>query len=233
MQVPTVFDRVALSAALVHGPVARIVVATVHGSAPREAGAAMLVWADGQSGTIGGGALEFQAVARARKMLADAASTAPVPSPQGARAAPALPTGPHDRGPDAGPTPVLCASPPPCGEGIGAEGAPQAVAVDRIALGPALNQCCGGAVTLWTELWTSVPDGPVIARGPGRMPLAVARTLDRARSRKLGGTGLGLAIVKHIVQAHRGRIDVESTPGQGSMFRIHLPRVNAPEPAIA
>jgi xanthine dehydrogenase accessory factor len=183
MQVPTVFDRVALSAALVHGPVARIVVATVHGSAPREAGAAMLVWADGQSGTIGGGALEFQAVARARKMLADAASTAPVPSPQGARAAPALPTGPHDRGPDAGPTPVLCASPPPCGEGIGAEGAPQAVAVDRIALGPALNQCCGGAVTLWTELWTSVPDGPVIARGPGRMPLAVARTLDRARSR--------------------------------------------------
>jgi two-component system phosphate regulon sensor histidine kinase PhoR len=57
--------------------------------------------------------------------------------------------------------------------------------------------------------------------------------VDRARSRKLGGTGLGLAIVKHIVQAHRGRIDVESTPGQGSMFRIHLPRVNAPEPAIA
>jgi len=47
--------------------------------------------------------------------------------------------------------------------------------------------------------------------------------VDRARSRKLGGTGLGLAIVKHIVQAHRGRITVESTPGEGSVFSIHLP----------
>ncbi|MGC4002585.1 MAG: ATP-binding protein [Pirellulales bacterium] len=48
--------------------------------------------------------------------------------------------------------------------------------------------------------------------------------VDKARSRKLGGTGLGLAIVKHIVQAHRGRIDVDSVPGQGSVFSIRLPR---------
>jgi two-component system phosphate regulon sensor histidine kinase PhoR len=48
--------------------------------------------------------------------------------------------------------------------------------------------------------------------------------VDRARSRKLGGTGLGLAIVKHIVQAHRGRVDVESTLGAGSTFTIHLPK---------
>ncbi len=52
--------------------------------------------------------------------------------------------------------------------------------------------------------------------------------VDKARSRKLGGTGLGLAIVKHIVQAHQGRITVDSTPGVGSVFRIHLPLSTAP-----
>lgn len=48
--------------------------------------------------------------------------------------------------------------------------------------------------------------------------------VDKARSRKLGGTGLGLAIVKHIIQAHGGDVTVESTPGKGSTFAIHLPR---------
>ena len=47
--------------------------------------------------------------------------------------------------------------------------------------------------------------------------------VDKSRSRKLGGTGLGLAIVKHIAQAHGGRVTVESTPGKGSIFTIHLP----------
>ena len=47
--------------------------------------------------------------------------------------------------------------------------------------------------------------------------------VDKARSRKLGGTGLGLAIVKHVTQAHGGRVTVESTPGKGSVFNLHLP----------
>ena len=47
----------------------RVLVAQAEGSAPREAGAAMLVWADGFSGTIGGGALEHEAIAAARGML--------------------------------------------------------------------------------------------------------------------------------------------------------------------
>jgi len=51
--------------------------------------------------------------------------------------------------------------------------------------------------------------------------------VDKARSRKLGGTGLGLAIVKHIVLAHRGKVTVVSSPGQGSTFTIHLPAVEA------
>jgi two-component system phosphate regulon sensor histidine kinase PhoR len=47
--------------------------------------------------------------------------------------------------------------------------------------------------------------------------------VDKSRSRKLGGTGLGLSIVKHILEAHGGRVSVESQPGRGSTFTLHLP----------
>jgi signal transduction histidine kinase len=47
---------------------------------------------------------------------------------------------------------------------------------------------------------------------------------DKARSRSAGGSGLGLSIVKKIVQMHHGRINVESKPGEGTTFRITIPK---------
>ena len=122
-------DRTALSNAVAqHGRVARVVIAGIKGSSPREVGAAMLVWQDGQSGTIGGGALEFQAAKAARAHLARL-------------------TGFH---------------------------------LSHHALGPELGQCCGGAVTLLTEVYDAdrlrhVPDTGLFARGVGERPLSIAR----------------------------------------------------------
>ncbi|MDJ1007629.1 MAG: xanthine dehydrogenase accessory protein XdhC [Paracoccaceae bacterium] len=133
------FDREELAAAIArHGAVARVVVADAKGSAPREAGTAMLVWAEGQEGTIGGGALEWEAAARARDVLGSGETR-----------------------------------------------------VDRLALGPSLGQCCGGAVVLVTEVWDAPRLGgltePIVARplpgGHPVRPLGVARAIARARDR--------------------------------------------------
>lgn len=125
------FDLPALTAAVhQYGRVARVVIAGHDGSAPRETGASMLVWASGQSGTIGGGALEYQATRAARAQT-------------------------------------------------------QACTLARIPLGPALGQCCGGAVTLVTEVFTAstLPQGPIVARSVdgSPMPLAVQRLMAQAR----------------------------------------------------
>jgi two-component system phosphate regulon sensor histidine kinase PhoR len=52
--------------------------------------------------------------------------------------------------------------------------------------------------------------------------------VDDARSREAGGTGLGLSIARHIVDAHGGRIWVESAVGQGSRFHFSVPSVSRP-----
>lgn len=66
-------------------------------------------------------------------------------------------------------------------------------------------------------------DGAGIA--PEHLPRLTERfyRVDAGRSRAVGGTGLGLAIVKHITNRHRGRLEIDSTPGKGSRFTVWLP----------
>jgi heavy metal sensor kinase len=65
--------------------------------------------------------------------------------------------------------------------------------------------------------------------GPGIAPETLRHVFERffradaSRSRGEGGTGLGLAICREIVEAHHGRVEVTSTPGQGSAFSVTLP----------
>lgn len=60
---------------------------------------------------------------------------------------------------------------------------------------------------------------------PEHLPRLTERfyRVDSGRSRALGGTGLGLSIVKHIVERHRGRMDIHSIPGKGTTVTILLP----------
>ncbi|NDV02168.1 xanthine dehydrogenase accessory protein XdhC [Pseudoroseicyclus tamaricis] len=117
-----------------HGEVVRVLVAHTAGSAPRSAGTSMLVWADGAEGTIGGGALEWQAMAAAREMLA---------------------------------------------------GGP-ALRRETLALGPALDQCCGGAVRLiWERFVAEALPGALPWARPlgaaGEIPPKVAARASRMR----------------------------------------------------
>ncbi len=82
-------------------------------------------------------------------------------------------------------------------------------------------------VTLWRE--EEVAGAKIEDTGCGipekDLPFIFERffRVDRARSREMGGTGLGLAIVKETVEAHGGRVWVESKEGEGSAFCFTLP----------
>ena len=47
--------------------------------------------------------------------------------------------------------------------------------------------------------------------------------IDKTRSREMGGTGLGLSIVKHLMKAHEGSMEIESTLGKGTTVSLHFP----------
>jgi len=97
----------------------------------------------------------------------------------------------------------------------GGQGGPVDIALSEPAEESALRR---------TGVRLSVTDhGPGIAAH--HIPRLTERfyRVDAHRSREVGGTGLGLAIVKHIVNRHRGRLRIESTPGEGSRFTVVLP----------
>lgn len=85
----------------------------------------------------------------------------------------------------------------------------------------------GGRVEVGAEVENTVARWWVQDNGPGIDPADQPHIFERFyRGKHVGieGSGLGLAIVQGIVQAHRGRVKVESAPGQGSRFVIELPR---------
>lgn len=86
----------------------------------------------------------------------------------------------------------------------------------NIEIGPAENKMARMTVT---------DHGAGIA--PEHLPHLTRRfyRTDPSRSRAGGGTGLGLAIVKHIVERHRGRLDIASTLGSGTTVTVLLPRI--------
>lgn len=86
---------------------------------------------------------------------------------------------------------------------------------------PAGGEITIGAEAREDEVWFSVAD-----TGPGIAAEDLPHLFDRfyqARHTRKGGAGLGLSIVKGIVEAHGGRVAVESAPGHGATFRFTLP----------
>jgi two-component system phosphate regulon sensor histidine kinase PhoR len=94
----------------------------------------------------------------------------------------------------------------------------------------AVKYCpAGSSITVRSRVTDGRARVEVVDTGPGIEPRHQPRLFERfyrvdgGRSRDMGGTGLGLSIVKHLVEAMRGAVGVESTPGRGSLFWFTLP----------
>ncbi|NIJ19358.1 two-component system phosphate regulon sensor histidine kinase PhoR [Sphingomonas naasensis] len=114
-----------------------------------------------------------------------------------------------------------------------------AVVGDPTQLSQLLHNVIGNAMKYGRDATpvtvTLQPEGEAMVRlsvadeGEGIPPQHIPRLTERfyrvdsGRSRSLGGTGLGLAIVKHIVERHRGRLDIASAVGKGTTVTILLP----------
>ncbi|HVV72753.1 MAG TPA: ATP-binding protein [Verrucomicrobiae bacterium] len=91
----------------------------------------------------------------------------------------------------------------------------------------------GGSIVLTVGAQNGSAILEVADTGIGIPPQVLPRIFERffrvdsARSRLQGGAGLGLSIVKSICTAHHGRVEASSTPGQGTRFRVELPRVQS------
>jgi signal transduction histidine kinase len=96
----------------------------------------------------------------------------------------------------------------------------------------------GGRVTVRASRRNGSVDVTVADTGPGIAAEHLSRVFERfyridpGRSRNEGGTGIGLAIARSVVEAHGGRIWVESEPGKGSVFTFELPADEGREPEI-
>lgn len=113
---------------------------------------------------------------------------------------------------------------------------------DRAQLSQLLHNLIGNSAKYGrpgTPIQVRVDDGPggmtrlIVADegegiGPDHLPRLTERfyRVDSGRSRAMGGTGLGLAIVKHIVERHRGRLDITSMLGKGTTITVLLPRAS-------
>lgn len=112
----------------------------------------------------------------------------------------------------------------------GAAGRPVPVLADPGRLRQALGNLVSNAIT-------HTPAGGTVTVGVGSDAGAaehLPRLFDRfyradpSRNRATGGSCLGLAIAKHLAEAHGGRIDVASTPGEGTTFTVRLPGPTRP-----